>query len=251
LAKQKNLSKEDLEDVSTFGDFARKKISLQPDKISIQSIPIKVKCLNEKQKDLKKAIEEKDVVIANGFPGSGKTYISLLTALHLLKTEPKYERLVLIKSLQVIKGEEVGFLPGSLDEKIEPYMYSFTSNLDKILSKPINKSLRGQGIIEIFPIAYLRGTTQDSCIVIIDETQNIDLHTFKTIITRIGSNCKMIFLGDADQIDRKKSESCLLRVSQLFKDVDFVGSVTFTETDSVRNPLIPKLLDILRKEDKE
>jgi phosphate starvation-inducible PhoH-like protein len=101
-------------------------------------------------------------------------------------------------------------------------------------------------IIEVLPIAYIRGTTQEKRIVIIDEAQNIDDHIFKTIITRLGPDCKMIFLGDAEQCDFKyKDTSCLTNVVNLFKDEDCAGVVEFMESDCVRHPLIPRILRIL------
>jgi phosphate starvation-inducible protein PhoH and related proteins len=250
LAKRRNLTKDDLEDVSIYEEITQKKTQI-PNKVRLLDIPIQVKCLNEKQKDLKKAIEEKQVVITTGPAGTGKTYVSLLTALHILKTEPQYSRLVLVKSLQTIKGEDIGYLPGTLEEKMTPYMYSFTGNLDKIFKSPyITKALSDQGVIEVFPIAFVRGVTIDNAIVVIDEAQNIDMHTFRTIITRIGKSCKMVFLGDVDQIDRKnKGESCLARVATLFKGAEYAESVIFTDEESVRNPIIPKLLELLKGEE--
>jgi len=218
---------------------------------SIHEIPIKIKCLNEKQKLLRRSIEDKDITISIGPAGTGRTYMSLLTGLHLLKTEPQYRKLVLVKSLQTISGESLGYLPGNMWEKMEPYMYSFTGNLDKIFnSSAITRKLIENETIKVLPIAYVRGVTIDNAIVIIDEAQNIDFHTFKTIITRIGHSCKMIFLGDTDQIDRKnKAESCLSRVAKLFDGKPDAASVVFTAEESVRNPLIPKLLDILKDEE--
>ena len=250
MAKRKHLTKEDHEDVSIYEELSQSRNSSKEQKIRLHDISIKVKCLNAKQKELKKAIEERDVVISTGPAGTGRTYMSLLTALHLMKTQPKYERLVLIKSLQTIKGEDPGILPGTLWEKLEPFMYSFTGNLDKIFGfSSITKGLMEQGTIEVFPIAYVRGVTIDNAIVIIDEAQNIDMHTFKTIITRIGSSCKMIFLGDVEQVDRRnKDESCLKRVAELFKGSDCASFIEFTDDESVRNPIIPKLLKLLKEE---
>ena len=247
--RKKNLTQQDLEDVSVFmvdldqgRDFGGKP------RIDLHNIKIDVKCLTQKQGDLKRAIKDKDVVISTGPAGTGRTYTSLLTALHVLKTEPKYKKLVLVKSLQTIPGESVGILPGTLWEKLEPYMYSFIGNLNKIFGgiPSIAKALIGQGIIEFLPIAYVRGVTIDDAIVIVDEAQNIDMHTFKTIITRMGRNCKMIFLGDVDQIDRKnEAESCLNRVAHLFSKFEDAAYIKFTDDESVRNPLIPKLLRLM------
>jgi phosphate starvation-inducible protein PhoH and related proteins len=248
MARGKNLTKEDLEDVSTWEDLSKSKNGANG--IRINDIKLSVKCLNEKQKELKKAIEENEIVISIGPAGTGKTYLSLLIALHLLKTEPKYRKIVLVKSLQTIKGEELGFLPGTLWEKMEPFMWSFTGNLDKILGdKHLTQQLLQKGIIEVVPLAYIRGVTQDNSIIIVDETQNMELHTFKSMITRIGKSSKMLFLGDVEQIDRKiVKESCLAKVFSKFKESEFVGTVEFLRTDgNARNPIIPKLLDILDK----
>jgi phosphate starvation-inducible PhoH-like protein len=250
LPRKKNLSSQDLED---FNDYEIRTLSSRDNNhsknsIRIQGIPIEIKCLNEKQKELRRAIEEKDIVISTGPAGTGRTYMSLLTSLKLIKSKPIYKRIVLVKSLQTIKGEELGFLPGNLWEKMEPYMFSFTGNLDKIFrSSFITKSFIESGIIEIFPIAYIRGVTMDNCIVIIDEAQNLSMDTFRTIITRIGNNCKMIFLGDTEQVDLKNKEgSCLSTVADLFIDQEFAASVKFGDEDSVRNPIIPELLKLLR-----
>jgi len=251
LARKKNLTKDDLEDVSIYEDKSAQTFYESKGGIRLHDIKLEIKCANKKQKDLRRSIEEKPVTISTGPAGTGKTYMSLLTALHLMKTEPKYKRLVLVKSLQTIKGEELGFLPGTLWDKMEPYMFSFTGNLDKILGTPsITKGLIEKGVIEIFPIAYIRGVTMDNCIVIVDESQNLSMHTFRTIITRIGRSCKMVFLGDTEQIDLKNKElSCLERVSELFQGQEYAGSVPFVDEDSVRNPIIPELLKLLKDEE--
>lgn len=125
-------------------------------------------------------------------------------------------------------------------------MTSFTGNLDKIIGKGNRKALAANGTICIEPLAYIRGNTLDNSIVIIDETQNIDIHTFKTIATRIGKSSKMIFLGDAEQIDRKVAkDSCLRRVYDAFETADFTGAVEFENFECVRNKIIPKVLEVL------
>ena len=249
--KKKNLSKDNIDDVNDF-QFSEKPASSTMMNLKISDIPIKVKCLTERQKELKKAIEDFEIVIGEGPAGVGKTHMSLLMALHLLKTEPlKYQKLVLVKSVQVIKGEEVGFLKGNLDDKLSGHMISFTSNLDKIFgSKAITKHFIDSGLIEIVPIAYIRGCTYDRAIMLVDEIQNITLSTFKTIVTRIGEDSKFIFLGDSEQIDlTNKKESCLKKVVELFKDTDFIKVLSFVDSDCVRNPIIPKILEILDKKE--
>lgn len=246
MAKKRNLTADDLQDVIAYEDHSQRIYYKEtPD---LKNKKIDVKCLNHKQKELKKSIEENEITISVGVAGTGKTYISLITALHLLKTDPRYRKIVLIKSVTTIKGEELGFLPGTLQEKMEPYMWSYIGNLNKIFGdRETSTKLMESGMITIEPIAYIRGNTLDNSIIVIDETQNIDHHTFKTIITRIGKNSKMIFLGDVEQIDRKSKDSCLDSVFNKFRNIDFIGTVEFGPDDCVRNPIIPKILNILDK----
>ena len=246
MARKKNLTQEDLDDLMVWEDHAQR-IEYKENS-DFKNKKVEVKCLNSKQKDLKKSIENNEITIAIGPAGTGKTYLSLVTSLHLLKSQPQYRKIVLIKSVTTIKGEELGFLPGTLEEKMEPYMWSYLGNLNKIFGdRTLSKKMMDAGMITIEPIAYVRGNTMDNCIVIIDETQNIDMHTFKTIITRIGRNSKMIFLGDIEQIDRRGNDSCLKKVFKKFENEDVVGTVEFEAEECVRNPIIPKILDILDK----
>jgi phosphate starvation-inducible protein PhoH len=245
--KKRNLTKENVEDVSTYEIRAAAK-TLATGKMTLNKVQIKVKCFNEKQKQLKQLIEDNQIIMVSGPSGVGKTFFTLMMALHLMKTEPVYKQLTLIKSVTVIKGEELGFLPGDKNEKILPYMRSFTGNLDKIFkSKITTMDLLESEVIQFQPIAYIRGVNIDNEICIIDETQNIDVDTFKAIVTRIGSNSKFIFLGDTEQIDRKnKKESCFKKMMDIFEDDEHVGVLRFTkEDDCVRNPIIPHILDVL------
>ena len=201
---------------------------------------------NDKQELLTELIEEKEVIIATGSSGVGKTYVALATALMLLNQG--YDKIILIKSVTTIPGEAIGYIPGDFEEKMEPFLQSYYWNIDKICGKDAAKKLRDKELLEIMPIAYIRGLSIDNSIVIVDEAQNIDKHTFKTIITRIGTNSKYIFLGDVEQIDRKsKKESCLQEVLEIFQDSNIIGTVKFEDSDCVRNPIIPIILDELRK----
>jgi len=201
---------------------------------------------NDKQAEMIKLIKNKEVVIAIGSSGTGKTFCALATALNLLGD--KYKRIVLIKSVTTIPDEAIGFLPGSAEEKVEPFMMSFTWNIDKMCGKGASRELIKKGLVEVLPIAFIRGLSIDNSIVIVDEAQNITNHTFKTIMTRIGEDSKYIFLGDIEQIDKKKNnESCLAKVIDIFKGSEEVGTLEFTDADCVRNPIIPKILASLRE----
>lgn len=204
----------------------------------------RVKCKNAEQEQLKDAIDIYPVTVCYGSAGTGKTYLSLLESLHLLN-KGSFKKLVLIKSVTVVKGEEIGFIKGSQEDKMDPFMYSYTGNINKIYGDTETAiELRKNGIIEWLPIAYVRGVNIDDSIIIVDESQNLSLDNFKTIITRMGSNSKIIFLGDVEQIDRKrKSESCLSVVCDLFNESEFVKIVKLEE--SIRNPIIPKILEVL------
>jgi phosphate starvation-inducible PhoH-like protein len=159
----------------------------------------------EKQQDLLDSILTKEITISVGVAGSGKTITTLAAALSLLNKG--YKKIFLVKSVVTIPGESIGFLPGNTDDKMEPFLMSYTWNIDKLLTKGSSQELLHNKTVEILPLAYIRGLSIDNSIVIIDEAQNLDFHTFKTIITRIGSNSKYIFLGDIEQVDRKKDSS--------------------------------------------
>ncbi len=205
-----------------------------------------LKCLNERQEQLEKSIKEKEITITSGLAGSGKTYVALHTALSLLGG--RYKKVILVKSVTTLPEEELGFLKGDLTEKMEPFMMSYKGNIKKLIGDRQMDELFKDGIIEVLPLAYIRGLSIDNSIVIVDEAQNISNALFKTVITRIGSNSKYIFMGDTEQIDKKDaSSSCLKTVMGIFKDSEEIGTVEFTEDDCVRNPLIPKILDKLKQ----
>lgn len=222
---------------------AKKEKNRLPEKQSTSTNAFKPR--NDKQREFCNTIVDKEVTIAIGAAGTGKTYCALATAFNLLGS--KYKKIILCKSVTPVPGEAVGYLPGSVDEKMEPTMMSFTWNIDKLCGDGASKSLIGKKLIQILPLAFIRGISIDDSIVIIDEVQNLDKHLFKTIMTRIGENSKYIFMGDIEQIDRKnKSESCLETVLNIFKDSSIVGTVEFMDSDCVRNPIIPEILQLLR-----
>jgi len=209
----------------------------------------KFKPLNKSQSQLQQLLIDKDIIFGIGSAGTGKTYASLAIALNLLKDKGShYECVSLCKSVIAVKEEELGFLPGDITEKLEPFMYSFTGNINKILkSKNANTTLMSAGLVEWRPITYLRGCQYDQRIVIVDEVQNITMHDFKTIITRLGKYSKIIFLGDIEQIDRNgKTNSCLSIISELFKESVDIGVVLFDEEEHFRKPAITSILKTLR-----
>lgn len=174
------------------------------------------------------------------------TFVALHTALSLLGG--KYKKIILVKSVTVLPEEEIGFIPGDMAAKMEPFMISYLGNLRKLIGDKQTDELFKTGIIEVLPLAYIRGLSIDNSIVIVDEAQNLSNHIFKSIITRIGSDSKYIFMGDIDQIDRKDIKtSCLQKVFSIFSDYNKIGTIEFTHEDCVRNPIIPEILEILKQ----
>lgn len=233
--RNKQLSEEELREVEEFV-YSR---NIEEDKF-LQTMKINVKCKTENQKKLVNSIKENEITICSGLPGSGKTFLSCAEALKLIKTRPKYKRIVLVKSITPLKNEEIGHLPGNLEEKMAPIMESFTDNIRKLIGKTRMEKLIELGVIEIVPIAFARGRSIDNSIILIDEAQNISLDNIRTLMTRIGDNSKMVIMGDVKQKDiRNKRDSSLEIVLKRFDNVDGFGCVELRDpNDVVRNPII-------------
>jgi len=233
--KGKKLTEEELQEIESF--VYRKNI--EEDKF-LSSMFVNVKCKNENQKNLVRSIKENEITIVSGLPGTGKTFLACAEALKLLKTRVKFKKILLVKSVIQLPGEELGYLPGDLKEKLDPYMISFIDNFEKIIGETMTRKLRDLGIINIQPLAFVRGRSIDNTIIIVDEAQNISVSNMRTLMTRIGDNSKMVILGDVKQKDiKKKSDSSLEVIMDKFKDLDGFGTVTLRDPDDVvRNPII-------------
>lgn len=215
---------------------------------------IRLEAKNDSQIQLINSIKNNEITICAGSAGSGKTYVAVSQALTMLRKQSSpYKKIYLVKSVKTLKDEELGFLKGDLMEKISPFMWSFYINIQKIISEESLKVLLERNIIVPFPIAYMRGVTIDDSIVIVDEVQNITIDNIKTILTRIGSNCKYILLGDKNQIDLKtKSDSSLRSLVGIFKEVDGIGVVEMSDDDeNVRNPIIKVIEEKFSNYEKE
>jgi len=202
---------------------------------------VKIVAKNDSQKELIRSIKNNEITICYGSAGSGKTYVTLGMALNFLKkTTNEHNKIYLIKSVRTLKDEDIGFLPGDMMSKIEPAMQSFFLNIQKLIPSKTMKAMITDEILIPFPVAFMRGVTLDDCIIIVDEAQNLSVDNIKTIMTRIGSNCKLIILGDLNQIDLiDKSISSLKTIKNIFKDCENIGVVEMSKADdNVRNPLI-------------
>jgi phosphate starvation-inducible protein PhoH len=188
--------------------------------------------------------------LTNNFIVTHNTYVAIAYALSLLrKPTNRFKKIYLVKSVTTLKGEEIGYLKGDWKEKVEPFMWSFYINMEKLLLDSVVKILVEKDIIKPFPLAYMRGASLDDCIIIADEIQNVSLDNSRTLMTRIGSNCKLILLGDINQIDMKnKNESSLEYLLKIFSDTDNIGSIEMSDEDTnVRNPIITIIEDKFRE----
>jgi phosphate starvation-inducible protein PhoH and related proteins len=210
---------------------------------------INVKCKNEAQKQLLKSIKDNDITICTGAPGTGKTFLSCYQSIMELKNNNLINKIVIIKSVTTLKSEELGFLKGTLSEKMEPFIYSFIKNFEKIIGPALTEKMQHEKLIETLPIAYMRGINIDNAIVIIDEVQNITIENIRTILTRLGENSKMILLGDTNQIDIKnKKDSSLSFLMEKFQNIERIGTVKFNPEDVIRHPLIVKIEEVFNRE---
>ena len=223
--------------------------------VLISQIRTELKYKNETQKKMAMSIKNNDVTICTGPAGTGKSYVACIQALNELKNNENIKKIVLVKSVTTLKDEELGFLKGDLNTKLEPVMYSFTGNFKKLIGKDLYDKLKIGNLLEEMPIAYLRGVTLSDCIVIIDEAQNISIENMRTIMTRIGDNTKYVILGDNKQIDIKnKKNSSLERVMSKFENYDDFGIVRLGKEDVVRHRLIgviDEVFDSIEKENLE
>lgn len=221
---------------------------VKSDKQKIQAILAKkpiYKSKTENQAKLTKSIKEKDITICSAMAGTGKTFVSTCQALDLLFSDDnEFTKIILIKPVSTIRGEELGFLKGTLQEKLEPILWSFMLNITKIYDDSVINSLIEKGFILPIPASYLRGVNFDNCIVLVDEAQNFNKDALRTILTRLSYTSKMIILGDERQVDlRNKSESSLsFMIDKLIENpIEEIGVVRMFAEDLVRNPLIEKI----------
>jgi phosphate starvation-inducible PhoH-like protein len=201
--------------------------------------PIRVKTVGQKQ--YVSTIKKKDIVFGIGPAGTGKTYLAVVLAVTALK-EGKVKRIVLTRPA-VEAGESLGFLPGDLQEKVDPYLRPLYDALNDVLGpEQVLKSLE-RGLIEIAPLAYMRGRTLDDSFIILDEAQNTTPEQMKMFLTRLGFSSKMVITGDVTQIDLPRGKSSgLIEVQRILKGIEEIGFIQFSEADVVRHSLVQKII---------
>ena len=206
--------------------------------------PIFAKTL--KQDEYIKCIQKKDLIFSIGAAGTGKTYLAVCYAVSELK-KGHIEKIILTRPA-VEAGESLGFLPGDLKEKVDPYLRPLYDALYDMLGVENVTAMIEKQIIEIAPLAYMRGRTLENAFIILDEAQNATIDQLKMFLTRLGFNSKMIVTGDISQVDLPNSKKSGLKVSaNLLKGLDEVGLIIFEKNDVVRHPLVAKIIDRFEK----
>lgn len=201
--------------------------------------PIKPKTIGQKR--YVDAIRNHDLVFSIGPAGTGKTYLALAVGAAGLK-EKQFDRLVLTRPA-VEAGEKLGFLPGALEDKVDPYVRPLQDALFEFMSLERYQRLLEKRAIEVLPLAYMRGRTLSKCFVILDEGQNCTYEQTKMFLTRLGFDSKAVVTGDITQIDLPNPQASGLVIAQrVFADVDGVAFSYLTERDVIRHPLVKKII---------
>ena len=205
---------------------------------------------SENQQRLVKAFEENDLVFATGPAGSGKTFVAIALAVRTLKN--KEARKIILSRPAVEAGEKLGFLPGEMKDKLDPYLQPLYDALQDMIPAVKLKEYMENNVIQIAPLAFMRGRTLNDAVIILDEAQNTTPHQIKMFLTRLGMNAKMIVTGDVTQIDLPPSTtSGLIQAMQILKGVKGIGRIEFTKKDIVRHKLVQRIVEAYDKFDEK
>ncbi|CCY38065.1 PhoH family protein [Coprobacter secundus] len=204
----------------------------------------------ENQQKLVKAFESNDLVFALGPAGSGKTYVAIALAVRALKN--KEVKKIILSRPAVEAGEKLGFLPGDMKDKIDPYLQPLYDALQDMIPTVKLKEYMDNNVIQIAPLAFMRGRTLSDAIIILDEAQNTTPHQIKMFLTRLGLNAKMVITGDMTQIDLPVSQSSgLIQALQILKGVPGIGRIEFNKKDIVRHKLVQRIVEAYEKYDEK
>ena len=236
-----NLTPYDVEDIFD-GESSPDRFRLSGDSIIVHGNDGKpIKARNRTQEEMVKSYFENDLIFAVGPAGTGKTYIAIALAVRALKNR-EIKRIVLTRPA-VEAGERLGFLPGDLKDKLDPYLQPLYDALGDMIPAKRLQDFMAEGTIQIAPLAYMRGRTLDRACVILDEAQNTNLGQLKMFLTRMGCDAKFIVTGDASQIDLpNKKDSGLLKGIELTKGIKGIKTIIFKNEDIVRHPLVTKIV---------
>jgi len=248
LSQNNSMTLKDAEGILNFKDDAEKQLVFDQDFIvkGVNGKIIKAKTTNLKK--LVKVSETKDMIFAVGPAGTGKTYTSVALAVKALR-DKEVKRIILTRPA-VEAGESLGFLPGDLKEKLDPYLQPLYDALRDMIPHEKLEGFMEKKVIEVAPLAFMRGRTLDEAFVILDEAQNTTHSQMKMFLTRMGMNAKFIITGDPSQVDLPMRQKSGLKESmRILKDVNEIGFVHLTEEDVVRHPVVRKIINAYGKEE--
>ncbi len=207
-----------------------------------------IRARTKSQRKLQEAFDKNDLIFATGPAGTGKTYIAIALAVKALK-EKQVQRIILSRPA-VEAGESLGFLPGDLKNKLDPYLQALYDALYDLIPGDKLNSLIERGIVQIAPLAYMRGRTLTNAVVILDEAQNTTLGQIKMFLTRMGENSKFFVTGDITQIDLpNKSSSGLVKIRHLLRDIKGIKFIDFKKDEIIRHPLVSSIVEAFEKLD--
>ena len=205
---------------------------------------------SKKQKEYVKALKSNQIVMSSGPAGTGKTYLAVAVALTML-LEKKVERIILSRPA-VEAGERLGFLPGDMKEKIDPYLRPLYDSLNDLIDNEKIQRKIEIGEIEIAPLAFMRGRTLKNSFAILDEAQNATPTQIKMFLTRIGENSRLVINGDPTQIDLpNKNQSGLIKSLEILKSIKEISIINFDHHDVIRHPLVTKIVEAYQKNDND
>jgi phosphate starvation-inducible PhoH-like protein len=241
-----NLTPYDVEDLFD-GESSPDRYKLCGDAVIVHGNDGKpIKARNRTQQEMVRSYFENDLIFAVGPAGTGKTYIAIALAVRALKNR-EIKRIILTRPA-VEAGERLGFLPGDLKDKLDPYLQPLYDALGDMIPAKRLQEFMAEGVIQIAPLAYMRGRTLDRACVILDEAQNTNLGQLKMFLTRMGCDAKFIVTGDASQIDLpNKKDSGFIKGIELTKDIKAVKTIFFKNEDIVRHPLVSKIVKAFEK----
>ena len=191
-------------------------------------------------------LSKNDILFSLGAAGTGKTYIAIAYAVNLLKNN-QVAKIILTRPA-VEAGESLGFLPGDLKEKVDPYLRPLYDALYDTLGMEQTEDLIAKNVIEIAPLAYMRGRTLENAFIILDEAQNATTEQIKMFLTRLGFHSKMVITGDPSQVDLKDSRSSGLKfAAKILEHINGISTISFASNDVVRHPLVAKIIEAFEK----
>lgn len=250
LLKYKQLTEDTIQQLlENDVELSKKHLKDANDVLVFGNYGLMVRAKTPNQRKLVKATEENDMVFALGPAGTGKTYTAVALAVRALKN--KEVKKIILTRPAVEAGENLGFLPGDLREKLDPFLQPLYDALRDMIPGEKLRDYMENGVIQIAPLAYMRGRTLDHAFVILDEAQNTTQPQFKMFLTRMGKSAKFMITGDVTQVDLPRNQpSGLIQAMEILQKIKGVGFIQFDGKDVIRHELVRKIIDAYDKNDK-